>query len=1036
MPFGIKDYHKSPATLHFGTEAPRAYFIPHSDKDTARSGIREYSDRFTSLCGEWEFGYYPSPELAPDPATVTELPNRIRVPMNWQNDLGKGYDTPNYTNVNYPYPIDPPHVPNENPCGIYSRTFSVKKEMLERDVMLVLEGVDSCFYLYVNGTFVAYSQVSHMTDEINISPYLKDGANRITLAVLKWCDGSYLEDQDMFRASGIFREVYLLQRDKVRVEDLFVKGEPDDSFNCATFSCSLRTNGMAQVKLGLYDDTGALLQEKCAEIDGEELVTFDPIERARLWSDEDPYLYRLEVECGGEIISLGVGARRIEIKNSVVLINGKKVKVKGVNRHDSHPLLGHSTPFLHMKRDVMIMKAHNVNFVRTSHYPNDPRCTELCDKYGLFVIDEADLECHGVGIYSDRTPLTTDPEWSESFIDRARLMVERDKNHPSVVIWSVGNESGAGLNHRLQIDFFRSRDNTRLVHAEDESRRAYNIEREIERLNGIKNTSHNTASEGDAVKGFEVSPEHYRSYIDLESRMYPSPQDVVKYYLNNKASKKPLLLCEYSHAMGNGPGDLKAYWDLIYKYDSFFGGCVWEFTDHSVAVGDNVYADPHYTYGGDFGDYPNDGCFCVDGLVYPDRRPHTGLLELKNVLKPFRAEYEGGVLKITSLRRFTDLSDICFSYVIENDGKAVGSGVLGTMAINPGASRRIKIKLPCDLHGVATLTVIATSALQHEWQPIGGEIGKEQFILNEDRAKAYAKRGASLGEDDLGYTVCFADTKVRISKTSGLICSIISGGKEMLAAEVRPTMWRAPTDNDRVIKNDWKKFGLNRLDLHCYKTEAEVSENEVVVKAKLSLGAKALWPAAHLMVTYTIGEGSGITVATDVAVGRNVPFLPRFGYAFTMPEGAEDVRYFGYGPYESYEDKRQASTLSVYTTTATENFEPYVRPQENSAHYGTGWADVTFTHGQGLFFSSHKTFSFSASHYSPEYLTGVSHDYELTPERETTVIIDYRNSAVGSNSCGPRLAESLQISEKTFSFTFAVKPVFSGNVDPFKEMRG
>ena len=1020
MPFGIKDFHKTQKTLHVGCEAPRAYFVPHSSAESARGGIRDYSDRFVTLLGEWGFGFYPSVDVAPDPKNVTELPTTIQVPMNWQHDLGKGYDTPNYTNVNYPYPVDPPHVPNVNPCGIYSRTFHVSKQMLQKDVFLLLEGVDSCFYLYVNGEFVAYSQVSHMTDEINVGAYLKEGENRITLAVLKWCDGSYLEDQDMYRASGIFREVYLLLRDKVRVEDVFVKCDLSDDFSSAEFYCDVRTNSIATVTAELLDSSYTSLGKTTATIDKEGVIRLCPINAPRLWSDEDPYLYSIELTVGEEVISIPTGARRIEVKNGVVYINGKKVKAKGVNRHDSHPLLGHATPYLHMKRDVMIMKAHNVNFVRTSHYPNDPRVLELCDRYGLFVIDEADLECHGVGIYTDRTPLTTDPEWTESYVDRARLMLERDKNHPSVVIWSVGNESGAGLNHRMQIEYFRSRDNTRLVHAEDESRRAFLLDREIEKKG--------------SAEGLPVMPEYYRDYLDLESRMYPAPDDVVKYYLENKKSKLPLLLCEYSHAMGNGPGDLEEYWKLIYKYDNFFGGCVWEFTDHSVAIGDNVYLDPHYTYGGDFNDHPNDGCFCVDGLVYPDRRPHVGLLELKNVIKPFKAEYQGGVLKITSRRHSTDLSDLLFAYKLECDGRIVKSGVLGTFAIKPAASKRINLDLP-SIHGVATLTVVATLAKEQEWMPIGGEVGKEQFILSEDRCKKYERSGATLTESNDCYTVDFEQTTVKISRSSGLITSIISSGKQMITQPVTPLLWRAPTDNDRNVRHDWAKRGLDRLDLHCYSTEAWANENEAVIEAKLSLGAKALAPAAHLTLRYSIGAGSGITVSTEAKIADNVPFLPRFGYVFTMPEGCEDVRYFGYGPYESYEDKRRASTLSVYTTTATENFEHYVRPQENSAHYGTGWADVTSVHGQGLFFSSDVPFSFSVSHFTPYLIDSTAHDYELVPEKDTTVIIDYRNSAVGSNSCGPWLDSKLQIKEKSFSYTFAIKPVFTGNVDPFTEMR-
>lgn len=1017
MPFGITDYHKSLSHLHVGCEEPRAYYIPYADDRSAKGGVRDYSKYFKSLCGEWDFRFFESVEEVGSDIGDPVFFDSVRVPMNWQYDLGCGRDVPNYTNINYPYPVDPPHVPNKNPAGLYSRDFTLPGDWCG-DIMLNFEGVDSCFYLFVNNSFVGYSQVSHMTSEFNITEYLVSGRNNIKVLVLKWCDGSYLEDQDMYRASGIFREVYLLRRDKARVEDIFLRWDIAEDFSSAALVADIRTVGEVTPTLTLLDAEGTLLYETAEKGQGSLRIALPVLNDPRLWSDEEPYLYRVRISCGTEVISIPTGIRKIKIKSSIVYINDKKVKAKGVNRHDSHPQLGHATPMEHMLRDIMIMKAHNVNMVRTSHYPNDPRFLELCDRYGLYVIDEADVECHGVLPLGDvingaHTPLTCDPEWTEAYVDRAARMLQRDKNHPSVIIWSVGNESGAGLNHEREIEYFKSNDPTRLVHAEDESRRAFLVD------------------DGFAYnKDTDPTSEHYRSYIDIESRMYLEIDTIKKRYLGAGAGK-PFFLCEYSHAMGNGPGDLAAYWELIYEHDSFFGGCVWEFTDHSVAIGDNPCTSKKYTYGGDFGDYPNDGNFCVDGLVYPDRRPHVGLYELKAAIKPFKAELVGDSLRITSRRFFKTMSDLSVTLTVERDGEVIWSYVPGVLNLKPGASRRFALP-ELDRCGYMTLNVSVWQSTPMPWADVGYEVGREQFVLYDGMALSCESRGAELAVTDTELYVTYGDTEVTVSRISGLITGILSEGREMICSEVLPTVWRAPTDNDREIRKRWERYGYDRCEVHCYGTSYESLPDCVKISASLSLGARSLPPVLRLDVTYTIGEGLGILIDTKAHVADGAPYLPRFGYRFTLPKGSEDVRYFGYGPHEAYEDKRLSSHISLFRTTVTDNFEPYVRPQENGAHFGCKWADVADVYGHGLYFAS-DSFSLSVSHYSPEQLTRTAHNYELAAEDETTVIIDYRNSPVGSASCGPELAEELRIDEREFDFRFKLKPLFVGNVLPFEE---
>lgn len=1024
MPFGIKDYHKSLKDLHVGCEAPRAYFVPYADSESAKLGVRDYSPYFKSLIGTWDFKFFESvSDIDGLKISDIQFEEKLDVPMNWQHAFGRKYDKIQYTNSEYPFPFDPPYIPEQNPAGLYSRTFTLEeKDINGKEVIINFEGVDSCFYLFVNGEFIAYSQVSHMTSEINITRLVRAGENKIQLLVVKWCVGSYLEDQDMFRASGIFREVYLLFRDKARINDVFVKCELDDEFSIADFSLDVEVSAPLSLTASLIDGEGNVLESVEAEIESLGRIDFSSVESPLLWSDESPYLYSVELRACEEVIRINTGARKIEIKGRIVYINGKKVKAKGVNRHDSHPYLGHATPMEHMKRDLMILKANNVNMIRASHYPNDPRFLELCDKYGFYVCDEADLECHGAFRAQLDHMITNNQEWRGEYLDRASRMLERDKNHPSVIMWSVGNESGVGINHKAMSEYFKSRDGSRIVHVEDESRRAYFIEK------GTKKP-----------KEPYMTPEYYRSYLDIESRMYPGKEDL-EYYLSKK-SKLPFFMCEYSHAMGNGPGDLAMYWDLIYKNDCFFGGCVWEMLDHSVAVGERRFEKPEYIYGGDSGEFPHFGEFCVDGLLYPDRRLHTGMHELREVLKPVEFKYINGTLTVKSRRHFTYLSDLSLYYTVEKNGEAVKSGCLGALNIAPEKSKSYKLDIASE--EFTTLNLSVKTNAKTEWADIGYEVGSEQFVLSDKiKEKAKTKTQPTVKEDEKYYTVAVGECEYKIGKHTGLIESIVDNGKDMIVSPITPTIWRAPTDNDRKIRVEWQKKYYDRATTNCHSVSLVSDEGKVAVNAEVIIAAPSTLPILLLQISYSFGEGDGVRITTEATLGKGeeselfaeLPPLPRFGYRIRMPEGSEDVRYFGYGPYESYEDKRVASKISLFKTTATENFEHYIRPQENSAHYGCKWADVTSVKGHGLYFSG-ESFSLSVSHYDPHYLTGFRHDYELVPEAETTVIIDYRNAGIGSNSCGPALDEKYRIDESEFSFSFVIKPQHSGNVLPFMEYR-
>ncbi|MBQ7364361.1 MAG: DUF4981 domain-containing protein, partial [Clostridia bacterium] len=698
----IQDFnlHENQAILHVGCEKPRAYFIPYESEEAALRATRSESAFFKSLSGEWDFRFYPSPAAIPDftqGETIADF-ETIPVPMSWQNLVERGYDEPNYTNIAYPFPCGPPFVPDENPCAVYRRFFSLPQGVLDTDeIYLNFEGVDSCFYLYINNTFVGYSQVSHMTSEFNVTSYLCDGRNEITVVVLKWCDGSYLEDQDKWRSSGIFRDVYLLFREKdaPRLVDYFIRTKLNETLTSAVVTLDYEG---APFGYSLLDAEGKLLTKGVADVSGAAFT----VDLPRLWSDEDPYLYTLILQCGREYIAEKIGFRQIKVENGVMYINNAPIKLKGVNRHDSHPYLGSATPMMHMLEDIMVMKRHNVNCVRTSHYPNDPRFAALCDEYGIYMVDEADLESHGLYVMGRGDCLTNDPAWRDAYVDRAERLLERDKNRTSVIMWSLGNESDFGENHREMARFIKSRDTSRLVHYEGCNRDR--MKEEIARGEGL---------------------------LDVESRMYESIAGMEAFL--NDTNPLPFFQCEYCHAMGNGPGDLFDYWETYRKSDRLMGGCVWEMLDHSVALKGKD-GKVHYTYGGDFGDRPNDGNFCVDGLVYPDRTPHVGMLELKQVYAPLTVVADNvasGSFTVKSYRYFTDLSDIVLLYTVERNGKAVYTGEVSCDTIAPGEELTFEVAYPES--GIETGRVFITfTAVKKDatlWAPAASPLAQYQFEI-------------------------------------------------------------------------------------------------------------------------------------------------------------------------------------------------------------------------------------------------------------------------------------------------------------------
>ncbi|MBE1442459.1 glycoside hydrolase family 2 TIM barrel-domain containing protein [Paenibacillus sp. OAS669] len=1004
----VNKYWEDPNVLHVNRKKARSYYIPYSGKEAAKAGQRGRSPFYQTLNGSWKFQYYPSVTQVQDGFYQEQADisgwDDLLVPSCWQVN---GYDQLQYVNVRYPIPVDPPYVPDRNPAGVYVREFNLKEQWGEKDKYIVFEGVNACFYLWVNGVFVGYSQGSRIPSEFDISSHVKRGRNRIAVMVLKWCDGTYLEDQDLWRYTGIFRDVYLLARDASHIRDVFVKQQLTEDLSQAVLQVELEATGSAEVKLELQDAQGKPVVDGVTIVDGRGRVQLT-VDNPQLWNAEQPYLYQLYVCSGKEVLRFPVGFRRIDIVDGVFKINNQAIKLKGVNRHDSHPELGQTIPIAHMIQDLRLMKRHNVNTIRASHYPNDPRFLELCNEFGFYVIDEADLECHGIGRAEDWAEgafhkLSANPEWRAAFVERAERMVERDKNQPCVIMWSMGNESGYAENHMAMAEWTRGRDSSRPVHYEG------------------------------AAPVYKGNPNV--ECLDLESRMYASVDDI-RGYAEDESNTKPLFLCEYSHAMGNGPGDLKDYWEVIYRYPKLMGGCVWEWCDHGIKTetADRV---PFFAYGGDFGEVPHDGNFCIDGLVTPDRTPHTGLLELKQVIAPIRIEADDlktGLVKVTNLYDFADLSHLALRWKLEKDGEIIQQGTVWELTAAPHAAQVLKLpyEVPANQAGRFFLTLSCWLKEETRWAEAGYEIMFEQFELEQDSIDAPIAGGDGWGASDIqvreeaGRLVVEGfDFRHVFDLNAGAFVEISKQGVPMLAAPTHFQIWRAPIDNDMYMRKKWQDKGLDGAKTKVYRAEWKAQGSQAVeIAVSFSLTGYNRYPYLHGEASWIIAGTGAIELDVQVKVREDLEFLPRFGLQLTMPKGMEQVEYFGNGPHESYIDKRQSVKKGRYQLTVDEMFENYIMPQENGSRFGTERAVVSNALGMGLAFQASQPFSFQASHYTPEDLTKAEHTFELVKRKETIVHLDYKMSGVGSASCGPELLEPYRFNEKEFQYKLKVQPVF------------
>ena len=927
----------------------RAYYIPNG---------------CTMLNGNWKFRFF---DCDYEESYVEKEWETIDVPSCWQT---RGYENPNYANVAYPYPCDPPYVPDKNPMGVYQREFEI--EDTSRLTYIVFEGVSSCLELFVNGAYVGYSQGSHLQAEFDITEFVVKGTNTVTAKVRKWCSGSYIEDQDFFRFNGIFRDVYVLSRPRGHVKDVKI-------VTCDNV-IKVKMDGPSEVSL--FDPEGNRIGKEYA-FGNVEFEVKDPI----LWNAEKPVLYELVFKYEDEVFSQKVGFVTYKIGDeNEFLVNGTEVKLKGVNHHDTHPENGWTMTEEEIRHDLVLMKKLNINTVRTSHYPPTPKFLEMCDELGLYVILETDLEEHGFlgrekgygGYDSIDNPIwpCSNPQWKTAFVDRMERAYQRDKNHCSIFSWSTGNESGHGENHLAMIEYIRENDKTRLVHCEDASRMSE-----------------------------DYAALEYADRADMFSRMYESVE-VVEKRATDPSFDHPYFMCEYSHAMGNGPGDVFDYWDLVYKHKKLIGGCIWEWADHTVLV------DGVPKYGGDFaGELTHDGNFCCDGMVFYDRSLKAGSLEVKAAYQYMDCTLDGEEIVLLNRYDFTNLSEYVFRCEIKVDGEKVWEKEFSP-DVAPKETTRIQIPLPqsCKLGAFANCYL---------YDRTGYAVAQKQLELPcPVKAERCLAEPAEVSEDENWIVFKGENFSYGFFKPLGHFSSLVKNGEEQLFAPVRLTSLRAPIDNERKVKADWYWSGpwgaenINRQFDKVY--DISLCGNELTVTG--SLAGVSRMPYFRYTVKYTVFADGTMNIALDGTIRESCPWLPRLGFEFKVPKSKSAFRYFGMGPYESYCDMNHASMIDMYESDAESEYVNYIVPQEHGNHTKTKVLEMT----DGLTFES-ENMDINVSCYSGESLMYAQHQDELAKSDCTNIRIDYKNSGIGSASCGTELIEKYRLSEKNIHFEFCIR---------------
>lgn len=1051
----LVNYYEDPQKPHVNVLPDRAYFIPFANEKEAGSLLREDSPRFQSLNGSWKFAWYANPAAVPEgfylPEYETAELGNIDVPGCWQP---QGYDHYHYVGARQIMPIDPPMVPVDNPCGTYILDFYYDACDELPITELVFEGVDSCYYVWLNGKFVGYSEVSHALSTFDISPYIQNGKNRLAVLNLKWCVGTYFEIQDKWRMTGIFRDVYLIKRPQVRLIDFYTKQVFYGNDAAVQFNVDLdfaSEGGDVQLKLVAPD--GCVTVKSSAKIQKNVKLEF-LLDAPTLWNAEQPNLYTLYIILPNEVIAQKIGFRHISVEKGVLKVNHQPIKLRGVNRHDTDPVTAYTVSREHIIRDFTLMKRNNINAVRTAHYQNSPIVIEIANEMGFYIMSEADYETNGM-VYSHGSTmpdiqgerrnfglgyrcycpiLNDDPRYEKMALDRMLKNPIRDKNQPSVIFWSLGNESGWGRSQERAAAWIKEYDPSRLLHYES------------------------------MYPGIGFEPDY--SNIDVLSRMYPSTRwiqdkygDIDDYdiqedwtlaydeqtedYVAEAMQDHPFLLCEFAHAMGNSSGDMEDYYSLMLKHDRFIGGFVWEWADHAKYIGDDKENRPMYQYGGDSGEFPTDGGFCMDGLNYPDRRPHTSLLEYKNVIRPIRAAWSK-MNQSVLLRNYLNFVDAAeeleVHYELTRDGEVIAAGPLKIPSIPAGTEREVMLPITPPTEGICYLRLVYKNKNEKSYMPAGFELGFDQLQLDTQMTcmapwfePAAQKTELHTHETDRVIVIYGESDKgefeYTFDKKLGTFKYMKINGRQLLDAPMEYNIFRAPTDNDLGFGfgsaySNWVDIGYDSAITRVYKTQWKKNEQAVEIVVSFSMAAIYRANVLKAETVWKITAEGLIELSCDVERTPDLFYLPRFGIRLFINKEARDVKYFAYGPTENYPDKHHACYMGFFQADVDELFEDYVRPQENGSHGNAAYLAVNGKNGAGLQVIGNAPFSFNVSRYTQEELLHTDHNYELTPSRSTVVCLDYKNSGIGSNSCGPQLLPQYQLKENTFSFNIKMLPKF------------
>lgn len=1011
----IPRYYEDLSILHDNTMPMRSYYIPASQKMNTLIEHREDSDRFQLLNGVWKFQYYKSVYDLKEAFYRTSFNAKdfddITVPGVWQI---AGYDSPQYTNIRYPFPFDPPYLPQDIPCGAYVRKFTYHENIDAPKIYLNFEGVDSCFFVWLNGKYTGYSQVPHATAEFDVTEFLKEGENTIAVLVLKWCDGSYLEDQDKFRMNGIFRDVYLLKRPERAIWDYHITTQIKE--NTAKIKLNVTFDFSIPVSVTIEDQARAVVATGTISDDGS--IEFK-IPNPTLWNTEHPYIYTLTLQSSYETIVDYIALRTIEIRDKVIYFNGQKIKFRGVNRHDSDPETGFTVSVPQIKKDLSLMKQHNFNSIRSSHYPNAPYFYQMCDLYGFMVIEEADIEAHGPYMLYRKEDtdynrfkrwnekIADDPIWEESILDRVQHMVQRDKNRFCIVMWSMGNESAYGCNFEKALRWTKKFDPCRLTQYESARYRNYDVTYDY-------------------------------SNLDLYSRMYPAMNEIEEYL--EEDGSKPFLLVEYCHAMGNGPGDLEDYFQLIQKDDRMCGGFVWEWCDHAIAHGKTESGKTIYYYGGDHDEELHDGNFCMDGLVFPDRTPHTGILEYKNVYRPVRVvsyDQETGKLVLHNYLDFDDLKDyLDIRFEVIKDGlSTVQKGKLSPFSVMPHTDGVTELNVTIPNEGKIYLKLIYRLKKETPFLKKNFILGFDEILLkNEDGRNQMALSWLKKTDQVKEIRVHETDTEVTINskdftytpdRRTGLFEQMQFSGRNYLIHPMELNIWRAPTDNDMYLKSKWKKARYDRAYTRAYTVETIQNMHGIFIVSHVAVVADSIQKILDITINWKIDNDGKLSSVMYAEKDDEFPVLPRFGIRMFLDKRLKNVSFYGMGPQESYRDKHQGAYHALFRTKINDLHEDYIRPQENGSHFDCDY--VVFSAAQfGIAAAAEKPFSFNASCYTQEKLEDTAHNYELEESDSIVFCLDYALNGIGSNSCGPALLEKYQFDDTSFQLEFTLVPFSKG----------